>query len=83
MAAKSDDNLKHARECKGTAACRELLKEADDALERAREQEAAETRLKKLEDGEGQAHEPGRHRALRDQGLDRRGIDQAERGDPV
>jgi hypothetical protein len=51
MAAKWVENLKHAWECKGTAACRALLKEADDPLERALEQEATETRLKKLEDG--------------------------------
>jgi hypothetical protein len=38
-------------ECKDAATCGNLLKEADGALERAREQEAAETRLKILEDG--------------------------------
>ncbi len=51
MAAKWDETLTFAWICKGSAACGELLREADETLEKAREQEAAETRFKKLEDG--------------------------------
>jgi NADH dehydrogenase FAD-containing subunit len=43
--------MKSAWQHKGRDACGELLKEADEALKRAREQEAAETRLKIMEDG--------------------------------
>jgi hypothetical protein len=51
MAAKWDTNLKFAWVCKGSAACGELLKEADEASEKAREQGAAKMRLKTIEDG--------------------------------
>jgi hypothetical protein len=49
IAAKWDENLMFARMCKGSAACSEVLKEVDEALEKVREQEAAETRLKIME----------------------------------
>ncbi len=39
-------SLKYALECNGAAACEELLREADRALEKAKEQEAARARLK-------------------------------------
>ncbi len=51
MAAKWDENLKYSWNCKGSAACVELLKEADEALEQAQELEAAEKRLKIVQDG--------------------------------
>jgi hypothetical protein len=51
MAAKWDENLKFAWQCKGSAACSELLRETDEALEKAREQEAAKMRFKIMEDG--------------------------------
>jgi hypothetical protein len=51
MAAEWDENLKFAWLCKGSAACGELLKEEDEALEEARKQEAAEKRLKIMEEG--------------------------------
>jgi hypothetical protein len=37
MAVKWDENLKFAWICKGSAACRELLREADKTWEKARE----------------------------------------------
>ncbi len=51
IAAKWDENLKLAWICKASVACGELLREADEVLEKAREQETAETGLKMLEDG--------------------------------
>ncbi len=51
MAAKWDENLNYAWNCKGSAACLELLQEADEALEQAQELEAAGTILKIVQDG--------------------------------
>lgn len=51
MATKWDkDNHKVTWQCMGKATCGELFKEADKALERAKKQEAAATRLKIMED---------------------------------
>ncbi len=51
MTAKSDENLKLNWQCKSSAACGKLLREVDEALEKARKQETAKTRLKIMEDG--------------------------------
>ncbi len=50
MATKWDKNLEFTWQCMGKATCGELFKEADKALERAKKQEAAATRLKIMED---------------------------------
>jgi hypothetical protein len=58
MAAKWTSHRKQEWEGKGTATCKTSLKLADQALDKAKEQETEETRLKLLESGMGQT---GKH----------------------
>jgi hypothetical protein len=51
MATKWSSERRQVWENKGTAACEDALKLTDEALDRAKKQETAETHLKILENG--------------------------------